>query len=233
MLPIAASRSIHAWGSWLFATGATPCIATTPSSHGPFLFHANALVYFLFGGKRCIVALPAGADRRAARQCAMAVAWNPFPGRWGALVAGFMLLISPSFLDYTRYLRHDPYTCIGAIALCIAIFRYLENPQRRGWTLLAFTSVAFMLANHEIVFAILLAFVALLLIALLWGLLRPLVPVCLATAGAGLLLLEFPGHPFAGSGQGDIPGTKAFHQDAGEVSGAPLGSGSASFRRWV
>ena len=50
-------------------------------------------------------------------------------------------------------------------------------------------AVAFMFTNHEIVFAILLAFIGVLFLALLWGALRPLVPVCLAGAGAGILLL--------------------------------------------
>ncbi len=180
-------ESIHTYYSWFFATGAIPFVHN-PLMHGPFLFHANALVYLLFGDTDAT-------SRFLPALTGVLLVGGPWLlrgqrhlGRWGALAAGFMLLISPSFLYYTRYIRHDPYTCIGALALCIAIFRYLENPQRR-WMLLAFFSVAFMLTNHEIVFAIVLAFVIVLFGALLIGALRPLVPVVLATFGAGFLLL--------------------------------------------
>ena len=157
--------------------------ATIPSPTVRSCF-SNALVYFLFGGSDATSRfLPATAG-----VLLVGAPWllrgSRHLGRWGALAAAFMLLISPSFLYYTRYIRHDPYTCLGAIVLSIAIFRYLERPQRR-WMFLAFFSVAFMLTNHEIVFAILLVFVAVLFGALLWGALRPLVPVCLARGGRG------------------------------------------------
>jgi predicted membrane-bound mannosyltransferase len=180
-------ESIHTFYSWFFAAGEIP-YRHDPLSHGPFLFHANALVYFLFGDSDASSRfLPA-----VAGVLLVGAPWllrgARFLGRWGALAAGFMLLISPSFLYYTRYIRHDPYTSIGALALCIAIFRYLENPQRR-WMLLAFFTVGFLFTNHEIVFAILLAFIGVLFVTLLLGSLRPLVPVVLATIGAGIMLL--------------------------------------------
>ncbi|MER3485401.1 MAG: hypothetical protein C4345_04910 [Chloroflexota bacterium] len=40
-------ESLHAYYSWLFATGEG--YRHHPLMHGPFLFHANALVYLLFG----------------------------------------------------------------------------------------------------------------------------------------------------------------------------------------
>ena len=40
-------ESLHAYYSWLFATGEG--YQHNPLMHGPFLFHANALVYILFG----------------------------------------------------------------------------------------------------------------------------------------------------------------------------------------
>ncbi|MDQ3656371.1 MAG: TIGR03663 family protein [Chloroflexota bacterium] len=180
-------ESLHTYYSWVFAAGETP-YRHDPLMHGPFLFHANALVYFLFGASDATSRfLPA-----IAGVLLVGAPWllrgSRFLGRWGALAAGFMLLISPSFLYYTRYIRHDPYTSLGAIVLCIAIFRYLEKPQRR-WMLLAFVLVGFMFTNHEIVFAILLAFIGVLVGTLLLGALRPLIPVCLGTAGAAIMLL--------------------------------------------
>jgi len=180
-------ESIHTYYSWFFAAGEIP-YRHDPLSHGPFLFHANALIYFLFGASDATSRFLPALTGVLLVGAPWLLRGGRFLGRWGALAAGFMLLISPSFLYYTRYIRHDPYTCLGAIALCIAIFRYLEKPQRR-WMLLAFGSVAFMLTNHEIVFAILLAFIAVLFGTLLLGALRPLIPVVLGTAGAAIMLL--------------------------------------------
>lgn len=192
-------ESLHAYYSWVFAEGSQPYVHH-PLMHGPFLFHMNALVYLLFGASDAtsrfapalagvaIVALPwLLRDRR-------------FLGPWGALSAGCMLLLSPSFLYYTRYIRHDPYTALGSLLLAIAIFRYLHTPQRR-WMLTAFGCVAFLFTNHEIVYAILLGFVLVLWGALVWGRFRPLVPVHLAAAVAlGLVVvlhrtMAWPAYP--------------------------------------
>jgi predicted membrane-bound mannosyltransferase len=183
-------ESLHVHYSWEFATGAMPYVHD-PLMHGPFLFHANALVYLLFGDSNATSRLlPA-----LAGVLIVAAPWllrdRAFLGRWGALAAGFLLAISPAFLYYTRFIRHDPYTALGSLVLCIAIFRYIERPQRR-WMIGAFVCVAFLLANHEIIFAILLVFVAVLWGALLLTRLHPLIPVHVGAAGllVGILVLR-------------------------------------------
>lgn len=183
-------ESLHAYYSWGFSTGDIPYVHN-PLMHGPFLFHANALVYQLFGVSDLT-------SRLVPAAFGVALVWLPwllrgrrFLGPWGALFTGYLLLISPAFLYYTRYIRHDPYTCAGALLLAIAVFRYLERPQRR-WMITAFASVAFLLTNHEIVFAIVLAMVIVLWGALLWTRLRVLIPVHLvALILAGIDYLAF------------------------------------------
>ena len=180
-------ESLHVYYSWQFANGSIPYVHD-PLMHGPFLFHANALIYLLFGDSTTTSRLlPA-----LAGILIVAAPWllrdRAFLGRWGALATGFMLFVSPSFLYYTRFIRHDPYTTLGSLVLCIAIFRYLQRPQRR-WMIVAFVSVAFLLANHEIIFAILLAFVMVLWGALLLTRLRPLIPAHIGAAALGILIL--------------------------------------------
>jgi len=180
-------ESLHVYYSWQFANGSIPYVHD-PLMHGPFLFHANALIYLLFGDSNTTSRLlPA-----LTGVLIVAAPWllrdRAFLGRWGALATGFMLFVSPAFLYYTRFIRHDPYTTLGGLILCIAIFRYLQRPQRR-WMIIAFVSVAFLLANHEIIFAILLGFVMVLWGALLLTRLRPLIPVHLGAAAIALLIL--------------------------------------------
>lgn len=171
-------ESLHSYYSWLFATG-DRLYQHHPLMHGPFLFHANALIYKLFGAddttSRIVPAL-----------FGVAIVWMPwllraprFLGHWGALAAGFMLLISPSMLYYTRYIRHDPYMVAGCLLLAIAIFRYLEVPQRR-WIIIAFASVGFLLTNHELVLATFAIMVAMLWGSLLMTHLRPLIAIHIA-----------------------------------------------------
>ena len=40
-------------------------------------------------------------------------------GRWGALTASFLLLVSPTILYQSRYIRHDIYTVVGSLLLFI------------------------------------------------------------------------------------------------------------------
>ncbi len=168
-------ESLHAYYSWGFFTGDNPYVHN-PLMHGPFLFHGNALVYWIFG-------VSDATSRFLPALFGVLLVWLPwllrgrrFLGPWGALATGYMLLISPAYLYYTRYIRHDPYTAAGALLLAIAIFRYLERPQRR-WIIIGFLTVAFLLTNHEIVFAIVLAMVMVLWTALVVTRLRATIPV--------------------------------------------------------
>ncbi len=179
-------ESIHTYYPWLLYQGEG--YTHDPLSHGPFLFHANALMYFLFGDSdatsRIVPALAGlllvGAPwlLRAPRHL----------GRYGALAAGLFFLLSPSLLYYTRFIRHDPYTVVGTLLLLVAIFRFIERPQRR-WLILAGGMLGFLYTNHEIVFAIAALFVGLLGLALLAGQLRPLVPVVLGGGALAVLVL--------------------------------------------
>ncbi len=180
-------ETIHSYYSWGFYFGTIPYVHN-PLSHGPFLFHANALVYLLFGASDATSRyMPA-----LAGVLLVVLPWllrgPKLLGRWGALAASFMLLISPSFLYYTRYIRHDPYTALGSLVVFICLFRYIERPQRR-WLVLFFVALAFLFTNHEIIFAIAAVMFGVLWVRLLWGALRPLAPVHLLFAGLGILLL--------------------------------------------
>jgi uncharacterized protein (TIGR03663 family) len=181
-------ESLHAYFSWLLATGQN--YAHDPLMHGPFLFHMNALVYALFGASDAssrfapalfgviLVALPI--LLRSERHL----------GRWGALIASTLFLISPALLYQSRYIRHDIFTVVGALVLFIAIMRYIELPSR-GWLITIGAALGFLLTNHEIVFGIAAIFFAVIAGALLWGRLRVLAPLLLVSGIAAIALVAF------------------------------------------
>lgn len=155
-------ESLHVYFSWIYSTGESLYIHN-PLTHGPFLFEANALIYKIFGANDMTSRLLPAFFGVALVMMPWLLRGRQFLGPWGALATGYMLLISPAFLYYTRYIRHDPYTAGGSLLLTIAIFRYLDKPARR-WMIIAFACVAFLLANHEIAYAIFLG-----MVVILWG----------------------------------------------------------------
>lgn len=144
-------ESLHAYYSWVYSTGGG--YIHDPLMHGPFLFHFGALIYLLFGDS----------DATARYGPAffgvlmVAMPWllrgPKFLGKYGALAASLFILVSPSILYQSRYIRHDIYTIGGTLLLFICIFRYLETP-RRAWLITGSATLAFLFTNHEIVFAI-------------------------------------------------------------------------------
>ncbi len=144
-------ESLHAYYSWVYSIGNG--YRHDPLMHGPFLFHFNALIYLLFGDSNAtsrygpaffgvlMVAMP------------WLLRGPKFLGKYGALAASFFILISPSILYQSRYIRHDIYTIGGTLFLFICIFRYLDKPERR-WLIAGSATLAFLFTNHEIVFAI-------------------------------------------------------------------------------
>jgi uncharacterized protein (TIGR03663 family) len=96
-------ESLHALYSYYLYNGSG--YVHNPMMHGPFLFHANALIYFLFGDNDYTARIvPALFGVFMVMSPLLLRRWL---GRLGAVVASILLLISPSFLYYSRYIRND------------------------------------------------------------------------------------------------------------------------------
>jgi uncharacterized protein (TIGR03663 family) len=148
-------ESMHAYYSWLYATGHG--YVHNPLLHGPLLFHLTALTFLLFGESDATARLMPAIFGTVLVGLPWFLRGPRFLGRWGALSASALILISPSILYYSRHLRHDMFTLTLTMVLAIAILRYLERPERR-WIFAGAASTGMMLANHEIIFAILAIF---------------------------------------------------------------------------
>ncbi|NLE45162.1 MAG: TIGR03663 family protein [Chloroflexi bacterium] len=140
-------ESIHTRYSWNLYTGRG--FAHDPLMHGPYLFHATALSYFLFGDNDFSARVPVAL---------MGVALVAFPyllrrwlGRSGALATTFLLLISPAIAYYSRYIRHDIPVALWAMIVWSSIFAYLHDGRSR-WLYTMAAGVSLMFATKEVAF---------------------------------------------------------------------------------
>src|SRR3972149_2147121 len=120
-------ESLHTYFSWLLYRGQG--YQHTPMMHGPFQFHIIALSYFLFGVSDFTARIPAVLFSIATVW--MVWYWRRYLGKWGAIVAGILLVISPYMLYYGRYVRNESYAGFAGILLLYSILRYLENGEKR------------------------------------------------------------------------------------------------------
>jgi len=107
-----------------------------PLSHGPLQFHMMALSYALFGDNDFTSRIPAAVLSIATVAVGL-LAFRRYLGRKGALIAGFLLLISPFMLFYGRYARNEAYIVLWTILILYAVLRYLERGE--AWLLVLFT----------------------------------------------------------------------------------------------
>ena len=142
-------ESLHTYYSWIFSEGLG--YSHHPMMHGPFLFHFNALTYLLFGDSDYTSRLTAALFGIALVMLPWLLRGRAFLGPWGAIATSALILVSPSLLYYSRFIRHDIFAIVGAMLLFIAVVRYLEKPASR-WIILAVASVGFVLTTHEITF---------------------------------------------------------------------------------
>ena len=118
----------------------------SPMMHGPFLFHANAFIYFLFGVSDATArVMPALAGIGT-----IIAAWfyRRWLGRTGALLTALFLLLSPSLLFHSRYIRNDIYIVFFAMMWIYGMFRYIED-RKMKWLYLTVTAMALGFATKE------------------------------------------------------------------------------------
>ncbi len=121
----------------------------TPLMHGPFLFHATALSYLLFGDNDFTARLPVALLGVAL--VALPYFLRRWLGRVGALATSLGLLISPAILYYSRYIRHDIPVILWSLIVITLTFSYLESPRERKLYGIA-AALSLMYATKEVAF---------------------------------------------------------------------------------
>jgi len=178
--PLHHDESMHAYFSYAFARDPSSYVYD-PLLHGPFQFHAVGIVFdivlffewiFRQGGPAghpwindatarivpvvlgtAIVVLPAGLRREL--------------GRLGALIAAFLLAISPAFVYFSRFLREDIYFNFFMFAMVVCAVRFARDRDTR-WLVGLFAATVFAYATFEGVFLTLAIFGGFLAILAVW-----------------------------------------------------------------
>lgn len=149
-------ESLHTYFSWLLYRGQG--YQHTPMMHGPFQFHALALSYFLFGVSDFTARIPSVLFSIATVW--MVWYWRSYLGKWGAIVAALLMVISPYMLYYGRYVRNESFAGFAGILLLYSLLKYLETGEKRylyfitAATVLHFTAkeTAFIYTAQALVF---------------------------------------------------------------------------------
>lgn len=180
--PVHHDESMHAFFSLTFARNPAS-YQYDPLLHGPFQFHAEGFIFMvilaaerLFGVGGAaghpwindatarilpalfgvgIVALPLGLRRQL--------------GRVGALVAGLLLAVSPSFVYFSRFLREDIYFNFFMFAMVVCAVQYAHKRTIR-WMVGLFLATVFAYATFEGIFLTLVVFLSFLVVLALWEL---------------------------------------------------------------
>lgn len=157
----------HAKFSWNLYTGQG--FRHDPLMHGPLLFEATALLYFLFGVSDFTA-------RIYAALTGVALVMTPWLfqkwlGKRGALFASIMLLISPAITYYARYTRHDTPMMLTAVLLLWALVQYLDMGRTR-WLYGMAVFFPLMYASKENAYIYTLIFLGLLAIPFFWQVFR-------------------------------------------------------------
>jgi uncharacterized protein (TIGR03663 family) len=137
-------ESLHALYSYYLYNGSG--YVHNPMMHGPFLFHASALIYFLFGDTDYTARImPAIFGVIMVMSPLLLRRWL---GRLGAVVASVLLLISPSILYYSRYIRNDIYITVWTMLLVAALFHFIHS-RKPGWFYAGSAALMLSLATKE------------------------------------------------------------------------------------
>jgi uncharacterized protein (TIGR03663 family) len=136
---------------------ANQCYHYDPILHGPFQFHAIALVYQI---SQWLAAPDHGINTTTVRIAAATLGslivflpyfLRPYLGRLGALLACALLAFSPSMVYFARFAREDIYMAFFTMLLVVALACYV-HARRARWLIIAAVAFTLSYATKEATF---------------------------------------------------------------------------------
>lgn len=160
-------ESEHTYFAWFFSEYGS--YQQTPITHGPLQFHLLAAVYRIFGDSDASSRFPAAAAG------VLAIGMLFFFRRWlkssGALIAMAIMLVSPYFLFYSRYVRNEPLLVPVVLLMFYSVLRYYETHEKK-WLFALTASLTLHFVIKETAFLYALELLIFLGLVLVWNLLR-------------------------------------------------------------
>jgi|SRR5579859_6240460 len=125
-------ESLHSVYSWKYYTDLG--YIHSPMMHGPEQFHFIDLAFLLFGATDATA-------RFASATCGVFLVMAPWflrrqLGRWPALAASFLILISPSFMYFTRFAREDSIYAAMEMLFVLGLWRFVDERKPRDFYVL-------------------------------------------------------------------------------------------------
>lgn len=149
--PLHHDESIHAVFSWKIVTEGVGSYRYDPVYHGPLLYYWTALLFRIFGDTDFVARLSPNLFGLGF----LALAWplRRYIGRWGALAFFLLVTVSPSWIYFTRFLRHDIYSAFCNMAAVVAAFRYGQTLVPR-YLYLSAAAIGLSFVNKEDLYAL-------------------------------------------------------------------------------
>jgi predicted membrane-bound mannosyltransferase len=167
--PLHHDESLHAYFSlqlmhnlehWATCFNPPPgyaCYQYDPLLHGPFQFHIIALVYKISqwlgvydnGVNTFTVRIPAAVLGTVI--VGLPYFLRDYLGKYGALIASFLLAVSPSMVYFSRFAREDIYMACFTLLMVVAVARYVRD-RKMYWLVLAAAAFALAYATKEATF---------------------------------------------------------------------------------
>jgi uncharacterized protein (TIGR03663 family) len=154
---------------------AVSCYRYNPLLHGPFQFHAIALVYQI---SQWLGAPDNGVNTTTVRIAAALLGTviiglpyflRDYIGKAGALLASFLLAVSPSMVYFSRFAREDIYMACFTLLLVVATARYIRTRKMR-WIVIGAAAFSLSYATSEATFLTIAVFGSFLGALLMWEL---------------------------------------------------------------
>lgn len=145
-MPLHHDESLYGVYCWRFFTGQV--YKYDPMMHGPFMFHFQLLIFFLFGvGDFSVRIAPA---LFGCLLIASTYYLKDFVGKVGILLIALFLTFSPTHLYFSRFMRHDSYMAFFTYTSAVFGLLYYRTRQKKHLYLTAaFLSLMFCVKENS------------------------------------------------------------------------------------
>ncbi|GAK51035.1 hypothetical protein U14_02277 [Candidatus Moduliflexus flocculans] len=138
-MPLHHDESLYGTYCWRFFKGEG--YAYDPMLHGPFMFHFQLIIFFLFGISDFSVRI--GPALFGGLLVASVYLLKDWAGKLGMLAIALFITFSPTHLYYSRFFIHDSYSAFFTFAFAACGLKYWQT-RKRFWLYLTAAALSIM-----------------------------------------------------------------------------------------